>query len=84
MPSTAVTRKRVVLHHSSGPLKGLHQIIGLLEGTQAAVAKDAPVSLTYGQGKQASHTKTVPRYIEYREYALKRAGRLNDFHPEQR
>lgn len=83
MSTSAVTRKRVVLHHSTGPLAGLRQIIGLLEGTHAQVAKEAPVSLSYGTMKTASHVKTVPRYIEYCEYTLKRAGRLNDFHPSQ-
>lgn len=73
------TAKRLVLHHATGRLKGLYQILGV-----APSAEDYPPSLAYsddGRKRQkANHWRTRTRYIEYREWAQATA---NDFNPAQ-
>lgn len=79
-------RKRIVLFHATGPLAGLRQILGLIEGTRVYVANNLRPSLQYGHVsalKTAQHSKTRERYIEYREWAQAPTGQLNDFNPAQ-
>lgn len=70
--------KRLVLHHATGRLAGLYQIMGI-----APSAQDYPPSLAYGRRQQARHHQTRERYIEYREWAQAPTGQLNDFNPAQ-
>lgn len=80
------TFKRCVLHHSSGRLKGMSQILGAIErpwedGTAF------PPTLTYGPReapKQACHEAVKPRYVSYREFIPAARGRMNEFNPSQR
>ncbi len=76
------TGKRLVLHHSTGRLAGLSQILGV-----SPSAGDYPVSLNYGvqsDPKEARHIATKPRMVAYREFTLAATGRLNEFNPAQR
>lgn len=78
--------KRIVLFHSTGPFTDCARIAGLLEGTAEQIAKALKPSIHYKEGgkeKEMQHWKTLPRSVWYREWALKSAGRLNDFHGAQ-
>lgn len=76
----------MVLFHTTGRFAGLARIGGLLEGSAKDVADAMLPSLHYkeaDQEKEMQHWKTLPRSVWYREWALERAGRLNDFHGAQ-
>lgn len=84
--STKKVIKRIVLHHATGPLAGLRQILGTIEGTRVQVMNSLRPSIQYGPRnalKTANHAKTHERYVEYREWAQAPTGRLNDFNPAQ-
>lgn len=77
-----VVHKRLVLHHATGKLAGIHQIVGYLEGTAQQVADAIDPSFFYPANRKhkAVHHKTAPRFVLYREWAQAH----NDFNPAQR
>ncbi len=78
--------KRIVMFHTTGPYAGLARIAGLLSGTAKQVADAMIPSIHYREGgetKEQQHWKTLPRAVWYREWQLKSAGTLNDFHGQQ-
>lgn len=80
-------RKRIVLAHATGPLKGLSQIVGILEGTAEQIATALEPAFYYGKPaqKKATHAKTGPRAVFYREWAALPSGRFGDsMNPAQR
>lgn len=55
---------RLVLHHATGRLAGLYQILGI-----APSAQDYPVTLRYEEGLTATWAAAKNGYLLYREGA---------------
>lgn len=76
--------KRVVLLHLSGAMKNMPQILGVAEtNTDTYPASLTDIDLG-GRKGSALHAGTFPRFVLYREWLTPSAGRLNEFHPQQR
>lgn len=85
-PEEPLTHKRIVMFHTTGPFKGLARIAGRVEGTAKQISDALLSSIHYKEGdeeKEQQHWKTLPRAVWYREWQLKSAGKLNDFHGAQ-
>lgn len=83
LPSVAPQPKRLVLEHTSGPLKGIHQIFTLAEAYPPHL--NGPFSVDGEKIVEfASLIKVNPGWVHYRETFSQShlAGRLDDFMPE--
>lgn len=70
--STETVKKRIVILHRSGPLAGVHQIAGYMEGSAAEIAKEVEPFYVYQspvtrEKTHMEHYRTRPRLIEYRQ-----------------
>lgn len=86
MSTPQVISKRIVMFHTTGPYAGMARIAALLTGTCKQIADALTPSIHYREGseeKEQQHWKTLPRAVWYREWQLKSAGKLNDFHGAQ-
>ena len=57
--------KRLVMHHSTGLLTGLNQIVGRV----SMLPEAPPAEFPRPDGHKMIHWRTKPRYVAYREWA---------------
>lgn len=81
---TPMAEKRVVLMHLAGERKGMAEILGIVDHKDDAYPASLQNIDLGGRTGSAIHAGTFPRFVLYREWVAPGAGRLGEFHPQQR
>ena len=78
--------KRVVLLHTSGPMNGMHRILGVVEELPPFLNGPCRVADDEHVTQFSSLISVKPRWALYRESTEDAGltGKLGEFHPEQR
>lgn len=85
LPTVPSRGQRIVLQHTAGPFKGLHQIVGHsdeFKGTQAPTLTEPSLITPGARQGVAQLVQSKPRYLLYRE--LTKPEGLGTFDTRQR